>query len=601
MSGFDVFCMRFALATFACLAAGLGIGVVSAVCRRYLPVLALQRSVWLLGQLAIAATFLLMLMPQTETLRVVPAIEVSDMAPVAPVASERASDAGVAAPASAADLPARDSNWLLLGAQGWLAVYAVGLLVSAARVLRSQYAVDSLAGSGAVLDRLDSHAGFTGAAAPPVIEVDAAISPMLCGLLKPRLLLPRHLRSFDTIQQQLIVAHELTHWRRGDLRWMGAAVALQTVFWFHPVMRLLRANLSWAQELACDRDVLAGRPQAERKAYASALLAQLKTQQRPATVLAFGGASVDTLASRIGLIRAPLASARDAITRWVALSALMAVFAANLALQPALAWRAPDSAGAAAQAAAADTPLDCTLLVDAASGRRLRQSGDCDTRITPASTFNIAVSLMGFDSGILRDAHTPRLPYRANAGYADWNTSWRRDTDPTSWIRNSNVWYAQHVTAQLGEERLARYLDSFNYGNRDASGDPGKHNGLTMSWISSSMQISPVEQVAFLRGVVNRQLPLSAHAYDMTAQVLKLPAGGGWTAYGKTGTSSPVLADGTLDTSRQYGWFVGWATKGGRTVVFARLALGPTSGDSGAGPRLRRQFLRDLPAHFDSL
>jgi len=600
MSGFDLFCMRFALATFACLAAGLGIGAVSAVCRRYLPALALQRSAWLLGQLAIAATFLLVLMPQTEKLRMVPAIEVSDMAPVV---QEAAPDAAAAAPAFAPAAPQRDINWLLLGAQAWLALYALGLLVAAARLLRSQHAVDSLADSGAALVRLDGHAGFTGAATPPVIEVDAAISPMLCGLLKPRLLLPRHLRSFEAIQQQLIVAHELTHWRRGDLRWMGAAVALQTLFWFHPVMRLLRANLSWAQELACDRDVLAGRPQTERKAYAAALLAQLKTQQRPATVLAFGGASVDTLAARIGLIRVPLAAARGAITRSIALSALVAVFAANLALQPALAWRAPDSAAAAVQAvtATADTPLDCTLLVDAASGRRLQQSGDCDTRITPASTFNIAVSLMGFDSGILRDAHTPRLPYRANAGYADWNSSWRRDTDPTSWIKNSNVWYAQHVTAQLGEERLARYLGSFNYGNRDASGDPGKHNGLTMSWISSSMQISPVEQVAFLRGVVNRQLPLSAHAYDMTAQLLKVPAGGGWSAYGKTGTSSPLLADGTLDKSHQYGWFVGWATKDGRTVVFARLALEPTGGDSGAGPRLRRQFLQDLPSRFDAL
>lgn len=601
MSGFDLFCMRFALATFACLVAGLGIGAVSAVCRRYLPALSLQRSVWLLGQLAIAATFVLMLMPQTETLRVVPAIEVTEIAPPVP---DTAAAAPAVASAPIAAAPQQDTNWLLRGAQAWLAVYALGLLVSTVRLLRSQHAVDRLASSGATLATLDGHAGFTDGAAPPVIEVDAAISPMLCGLLHPRLLLPRHLRDFDAIQQQLIISHELTHWRRGDLMWMCAALALQTLFWFHPIMRLLRANLSWAQELACDRDVLAGRPQAERKAYASALLAQLKTQQRPATVLAFGGASMHTLASRIGLIRAPLAASKGTIARWTTLSAVVAVFAANLALQPALAWRgAPEMAPAQANAPAspADGPLDCTLLVDAASGRRLQQSGDCATRITPASTFNIAVSLMGFDSGLLRDAHTPRLPYRANAGYADWNSSWRQDTDPTSWIKNSNVWYAQHVTTQLGEKRLSGYLDSFNYGNRDASGDPGKQNGLTMSWISSSMEISPVEQVAFLRKAVNRQLPLSAHAYDMTAQLLKLPAGGGWSAYGKTGTSSPVMADGTLDKTRQYGWFVGWATKGTRTVVFARLALAPTGGDSGAGPRLRRQFLRELPARFDAL
>eukprot|EP01034_Spumella_vulgaris_P027802 gene27802-34578_t len=95
---------------------------------------------------------------------------------------------------------------------------------------------------------------------PAIIEVDAPISPMLFGLLKPRLLLPRHLRSFDATQQQLIVEHELTHWRRRDLQWMSVGIVLQTLLWFNPFMRLLRSGLSWAQELGCDRDVLRGRP-----------------------------------------------------------------------------------------------------------------------------------------------------------------------------------------------------------------------------------------------------------------------------------------------------------------------------------------------------
>jgi bla regulator protein BlaR1 len=587
VTAFDLFSMRFALASGACLAAGLGVWGVTSLARRMLPALAMQRSGWLLGQCVIAGTFLLVLAPQTERMRMVPAIELaeprSEMATAGPAAATAA-----ALPASS--VSSSERSLASYAAHGWLLLYLLGLAIALWRVVRGHQAVAHLARSGIALHDGD-HPGFPGGAAPlPVIEVAAAIAPMLIGPLRPRLLLPLHLRSFAPLQQQLIIEHELTHWRRGDLRWMTAALALQTLFWFHPAMRLLRARLSWAQELACDRAVLQGRAPVQRKAYAAALLAQLKLQHlTPPMTLAFGGVSPDTLAARMALIRAPLASVRSAWTRGVALAGLATVFIGNLALQPALAWHS-----------AAQTAIDCTEIVDARTGVALLQQGGCTERVTPASTFNIVVSLMGFDSGILRDAQSPRLPFKE--GYVDWNANWRMATDPTTWIRNSTVWYAQQVTTQLGAARLAQYLDRFDYGNRDASGDAGMDNGVTMSWIGSSMQISPHEQTAFLRKIVNRELPVSGHAYDVTSQLLKLPfETGGWQVYGKTGTASPLQADGMPDKSRQYGWFVGWARKGDRTVVFARLLLDATPDDRAAGPRVKAAFLRDLPARLATL
>ena len=581
--------MRFALASCACLVAGLGVWGVTTLCRRIWPALGMQRSGWLLGQCVIAGTFLLVLLPQTERLRVVPAIELAEMTPPpqapAPVNAPGTAAQGALAEATSARPP------LLYATDAWLLAYLLGLAWSMLRMVKGQRVLMRLARSGAVLQENSEHEGVVARPGQlPVIEVDAPISPMLIGALRPRLLLPLHLRRFDTVQQQLIIEHELTHWRRGDLRWMAASLALQTLFWFHPVMRLLRARLSWAQELGCDRDVLRGRAPLQRKAYAAALLAQLKLQHRPMHMsLAFGGVCPDTLAARIALIRSPLTASRAAWTRVAVLAGCVAVFIASFALQPALAWHG-----------AARDVLDCTEIVDAGSGAPVLLRGRCDQRVTPASTFNIVVSLMGFDSGILVDAHTPRLPFKA--GYADWNASWRTATDPAAWITNSTVWYAQQVTAQLGTTRMAQYLTGFDYGNRDATGDPGKDNGLAASWISSSMQISPHEQVQFLNRLVNRQLPVSPHAYDVTDQLLKLPfETGGWQVYGKTGTASPLLADGTLDSTHAYGWFVGWAIKGNRKVVFARLLLDKVREDSFAGPRVKAAFLRDLPARLAAL
>jgi beta-lactamase class D len=252
--------------------------------------------------------------------------------------------------------------------------------------------------------------------------------------------------------------------------------------------------------------------------------------------------------------------------------------------------------GLAASAAQARTI--CTAIADAGSGKILMQQGDCKERVTSASTFKIAISLMGYDALILKNAHSPALPFRE--GYVDWGgAEWRRTTDPTRWMKYSVVWFSQQVTQSLGEARFQKYVNEFQFGNQDLSGDPGKHNGLTHAWIDSSLRISPLEQVSFLERVVNRQLSLRARAYDMTSQITRLPHG--WDIHGKTGTGFPPAPDGTDDTAHGYGWFVGWATKGPQTVVFARLVQDEKKEPGAAGLRARATFLNELPALLDTL
>jgi beta-lactamase class D len=243
--------------------------------------------------------------------------------------------------------------------------------------------------------------------------------------------------------------------------------------------------------------------------------------------------------------------------------------------------------------------LSCTVFADAPSGRILKEEGPCRTRVTPASTFKIAISLMGYDSGFLKDEHTPLLPFRP--GYPDWLPSWRTSTDPTSWIKNSVVWYSQQVTQSLGQERFQNYVTAFHYGNGDVSGDPGKNNGLTRAWLSSSLQISPLEQVGFLEKLVRHELPVGAHAVDMTERVtLYTTLPNGWQIHGKTGSGFPRLPNGSEDEARGYGWFVGWATRGDRTLVFARLIQDDATQKISAGYRARDAFLQELPRYLDS-
>jgi beta-lactamase class D OXA-42 len=223
----------------------------------------------------------------------------------------------------------------------------------------------------------------------------------------------------------------------------------------------------------------------------------------------------------------------------------------------------------------------CTVVADA-NGQVLAQRGECGLRVTPASTFKVAISLMGYDAGFLKDEHAPLLPFRP--GYVDWRENWREPTDPAKWMRDSVVWYSQQVTKALGHDKFAAYTRRFGFGNADVSGLPATE-GPDLAWINSSLQISPLEQIAFLRKIVNRQLGVSAYAYDMTAKITLY--GGipeGWTVHGKTGSGGGN------------GWYVGWATKGDRTVVFARLLnKDANSGEVPAGIQARDAMVSELP------
>lgn len=235
----------------------------------------------------------------------------------------------------------------------------------------------------------------------------------------------------------------------------------------------------------------------------------------------------------------------------------------------------------------------CTIVADADSGLRLIDEGDCDLRVTPASTFKIAISLMGFDAGFLVDATTPELPFQE--GYADWLPAWRQATTPERWIRESVVWYSQQITQALGMDRFEAYVAAFDYGNRDLSAHPGNGNGLTGSWLSASLQISPNEQIAFLRRLVDREFALSDQAYAATSALFMLDTQpDGWRIHGKTGSGVPRRPDGTLNDEARLGWFVGWAERDGRRILFARLTHSAERLSAPIGYVTRDALLADL-------
>jgi beta-lactamase class D len=236
----------------------------------------------------------------------------------------------------------------------------------------------------------------------------------------------------------------------------------------------------------------------------------------------------------------------------------------------------------------------CLLIRDLESGKTMQQEGNCEQRTSPMSTFKIPLALMGFDAGILKDEHNPAWPYKE--GYQVNKDNDRLTTDPTSWEANSVVWYSQKITGELGPQKFQEYVTALNYGNMDLSGDKGKNNGLTRAWLVSSLEVSPLEQTEFLRKFLKREFEYSTKAYEMTAGVIpKFETANGWKVSGKTGSGWLRAQDGTPDRSHPLGWFVGWAEKEGRKVVFAKRVIDDKPSDKPLSLSVRDSFLREFP------
>jgi len=212
---------------------------------------------------------------------------------------------------------------------------------------------------------------------------------------------------------------------------------------------------------------------------------------------------------------------------------------------------------------------ECFTLFDLEANKILKQEGNiCDVRLSPASTFKIALSLMGYDAKILKDRKNPEWPYQPSYNAA--LTIWQTAHNPTSWIKDSCVWYSKNLTQKLGMKKFKHYVDILRYGNKDLSGDPNKNNGLTTAWLSSSLKISNQEQISFLASMLHKKFLLSDHAYDMTKQILFIETlNNGWNFYGKTGAAFQQNKDGTFN-NQQISWFIGWATKNNRNIIFVK-------------------------------
>jgi len=90
-----------------------------------------------------------------------------------------------------------------------------------------------------------------------VFSSSAHLEPGVFGIHKPVLLLPAGITArLSPSQLEAVLAHELCHVRRRDNLTATIHMAVEAIFWFHPLVWWIRERLVEERERACDEDVL---------------------------------------------------------------------------------------------------------------------------------------------------------------------------------------------------------------------------------------------------------------------------------------------------------------------------------------------------------
>ncbi|MEO1614571.1 MAG: M56 family metallopeptidase [Planctomycetota bacterium] len=134
----------------------------------------------------------------------------------------------------------------------------------------------SAQGANTLLRELETQIGLPQRGVDFVVS-DRSIGPLVFGFLRPTIVVPQEILARD-IPLRPILTHELCHvWRRDHL--LGfLQMAVQVIFWFHPLVWIASRRMNQLCEICCDDDTLRIFD-LNSKSYASGLLDVLSLQQ----------------------------------------------------------------------------------------------------------------------------------------------------------------------------------------------------------------------------------------------------------------------------------------------------------------------------------
>ncbi len=199
----------------------------------------------------------------------------------------------------------------------------------------------------------------------------------------------------------------------------------------------------------------------------------------------------------------------------------------------------------------------------------------------PASTFKIPNSLIALETGVVADPDKDVFKWD---GVTRSIAAWNQDHTLRSAIAASVVPVYQEIARRIGAERMQKYVDLLDYGNRNIGG------GIDQFWLTGDLRIDPMQQVDFVDRLRRGVLGVSKRSQDVVRDILPVVKVGDATIRYKSGLLGAERGQPSL------GWMVGWAEKGSQQTVFAMNMDCKTPELTAARMTVTQQCLADIVA-----
>ena len=235
---------------------------------------------------------------------------------------------------------------------------------------------------------------------------------------------------------------------------------------------------------------------------------------------------------------------------------------------------------------------ECVVVAPLNGPETIVGGDECGRRTLPASTFKIPHALIALQTKVVSGKTVIKWD-GVKRDYPVWN----QDQTLESAIKMSAVWVFQQFATAIGRERELESLRAFRYGSATFEHD------VTDFWLNGDLQITPLEQIAFLRRMFAYDLPVDRVHIDTVKADLTMPHGKFVNAAGvhdfalnwPADTSVCVKSGNGTVNGERVSWLVGLLETGGQQYVFASRARtsAPTL-DSAAGADLALRVLNTI-------
>lgn len=202
-----------------------------------------------------------------------------------------------------------------------------------------------------------------------------------------------------------------------------------------------------------------------------------------------------------------------------------------------------------------------------------------DSAYTPASTFKIVNSLIGIETGVVRDDSSVIKWDSVRRGRSECDT----DLAMIDAFRVScPAWY-QELARRIGKEKMQHYLDTLGYASR--FGHFRIKDNLDSFWLDNSARITADEQLGLMKKLYFDQLPFQKRTQALVRDMMLMEDNANYRLGYKTGW-------GTTPEGHALGWMLGWIEEN-KHLYFYVLEIENPDRNFNLGP-LRLQILKSI-------